>query len=142
MPKKDVQDYIQEGVYGPKTIKLDERKKFLGTIRERVILALTKSEVRSGKGIKEMQQLAKTYPKATMLMNGNMSFRYFKPYRDLAGTLKIHYTSVSNKNVSSDYGLVLTSDHAIDKEDIFLQETKPVQLTKANKPWWKKLFGL
>ena len=47
---KNIDDYIQQGIYGPRETKPDERRKFLGTIRERIVIALTQEQVRE-KGI-------------------------------------------------------------------------------------------
>ncbi|WP_316252510.1 DUF1694 domain-containing protein [Bacillus aquiflavi] len=51
MVKPTVDDYLQKGIYGQKEIKPDERRKFLGTLRERVIVALKQSQVREKKGL-------------------------------------------------------------------------------------------
>jgi uncharacterized protein YueI len=142
MSQKKMDDYIQEGIYGPKEIRPDERRKFLGTIRERVVLVLTQAEVRGEKGIKELTEAMKQYPSSKMLLNGDMNFRFFKPYREVANQHKISYTSITDKASTSNYGLVLTMPDAIDKEEIFLPEEKEVPQEEETKKtsWWKKLF--
>ncbi|SID83289.1 Uncharacterized conserved protein [Mycobacteroides abscessus subsp. abscessus] len=45
MPQ-NVDDYVKQGMYGQKQTKPDERRKFLGTIRERIVIALTQPQVR------------------------------------------------------------------------------------------------
>ncbi len=144
MSKKDVDDYLQEGIYGAKEINPDEKRKYLGTYRERVLLALTQAQVRGAKGLKELETAIDQNNDVQLLLNGDMSFRFFKPYRDLSRKKKINYTSIANKTATSDYGLVLTSKHAVDKEDIFLKEAaaSPPKDKSEKKPWWKKIFGL
>ncbi|MEK5037091.1 DUF1694 domain-containing protein [Sporosarcina sp. FSL K6-3457] len=39
----NVDDYLQRGFYGAKEMKPAECRKFLGTIRERIIIALTQA---------------------------------------------------------------------------------------------------
>ncbi|MFC4402110.1 YueI family protein [Gracilibacillus xinjiangensis] len=139
---KKLDDYIQEGIYGQKEINPDERRAFLGSLRERVILVLKQSEVRGSKGLEELEKAIKLYPDAKILMNGDMNFRFFKPYRELANRLKVTYTSVTDRESTTDYGLVLTMDYAIDKEEIFLKEEKKAEGITKEKSWWKKLLGL
>ncbi|WP_058305846.1 YueI family protein [Gracilibacillus massiliensis] len=144
MAKKDVDDYLQEGIYGPLELHPDQKRKYMGTYRERVVLALTKAQVRGEKGLKELEQSIQTYPQSSILMNGNMNFRFFKPYRELANKHGITYTSVTNREAESEYGLVLAAKTAVDKEEIFLPE-EPEQKSeehKQKKPWWKKLLGI
>ncbi len=45
MSDKTVDLYLQQGMYGPLQTKPDERHLFLGSPRERVIIALTKGQV-------------------------------------------------------------------------------------------------
>ncbi|MBP2966807.1 DUF1694 domain-containing protein, partial [Acinetobacter baumannii] len=41
MTQKDIQDYLDNGMYGAPQIRPDEVKKYLGTFRERVIFSMT-----------------------------------------------------------------------------------------------------
>ncbi|SFL95068.1 Uncharacterized protein YueI [Gracilibacillus orientalis] len=142
MAKKELDDYLQEGIYGAKEINPDEKRKYLGTFRERVLLVLSKSQVRGEKGLSEMEELIRQFSDTKILMNGNMSLRFFKPYRELANKQHIPYTYVSNREADSDYGLVLTAKTAVDKEDIMLAEEDQTKESSEKKAWWKKLLGL
>ncbi|SER36442.1 Uncharacterized protein YueI [Gracilibacillus ureilyticus] len=141
MGNNKLDDYIQEGIYGPKQTNPDERRAFLGSLRERVILVLKQSDVRGAKGLSELERAINQYPTAQMLMNGDMNFRFFKPYRELANRLNVSYTSVTDRESTTDYGLVLTMDHAVDKKDIFLKEEQPAESEPKKKNFWQKLFG-
>ncbi|GGM40848.1 hypothetical protein GCM10011351_28830 [Paraliobacillus quinghaiensis] len=143
MAKKNIDDYLQEGMYGAKEINPAERKVFLGTLRERVVFVLTKGQVMKAKGLKELEQKIIAHPDATILLNGNITFRYFKPYRQLATKHNVLYTTVNNRDAESNYGLVLTYGHAVDHEDIFLEEKKAPKVEQKKKnSFWKKLFGI
>ncbi|WP_226035548.1 YueI family protein [Aquibacillus saliphilus] len=142
MKKNDVDDYLQEGIYGSREINPSERKLFLGTFRERVVLALTKAQVMQGQGKTEVEQLMRENPKSRLLLNGNVSIRFFKPYKKLASKHNIRYTSVKNRDAKSDYGIVLTLDYAVDKEDIFIVEKNKKEDIKKKKPSLiSRLFG-
>ncbi len=45
MKKSDVEDYLTQGIHGAKETNPDERRKFLGTLRERVEIALIQGQV-------------------------------------------------------------------------------------------------
>ncbi|MCT2536155.1 YueI family protein [Aquibacillus koreensis] len=138
--KKDIDDLLQEGIYGAKEINPSERKLFLGSLRERVLLALTKGQVMKNKGLQQLDGLMKEHKDSTLLLNGNVSYRFFKQYRALASKNKIPYTSVKNKQAKSDFGAVLTLNYAIDKEDIELNE-EPVNSNESKKKEKKSFFG-
>ncbi|THE12742.1 DUF1694 domain-containing protein [Bacillus timonensis] len=120
MTKPNMDDYLQQGIHGAKEIKPEERKKFLGTIRERVEFALTQSQVRENKVYKEIEEACKKNNKVHMYLNGHVSYRFLSKYVKLAGANNIEYTIVTNKDYNSELGLVLAFDHAIDKENIYI----------------------
>lgn len=131
--KKDIDDYLNEGIYGIKETKASERKEFLGTLRERTILALTEGEVVQQKGIKQLEEAMKSYPDASLRFSGEVTMRFFKPYKTLASSRHIPYTSVTNQGADVDIALVLHVDHAIDKPDIFLHEEEQEKATEITK---------
>lgn len=81
MSKKYVKNYLQEGMYGTRLPKESERKKYLGTLRERVAFVLTVGDVMSDRGLDELECQLKKHPKANLLLNGNISYRFLKRKR-------------------------------------------------------------
>ncbi|MEI5907402.1 YueI family protein [Bacillus spongiae] len=143
MVKKSVDDYLQEGMYGKKELKPDERRRYLGTFRERVLVALTKSQVRKKGVYQEIEELMKSHPKAHLLLNGNMNYSYLSDYIKKANQFNLHYTMVTNKEYDCEYGLVLAYDYAINKKDILLSdnEDSPKASSPQKKPsLFHKLF--
>ncbi|WP_079478621.1 YueI family protein [Halobacillus salinus] len=137
--KKDVDDYLQEGIYGPKEINPSERRKYLGTLRERIVLVLTNGQLVQGQGLAEMEQAMKEHPDAKLLLDRQVSYRFRKPYRQLANEQGIQHTTVDNQEVETEIGAVLGVDYAIEKEDITVEEKPPQQEEKQG--FWKSLFG-
>ena len=88
--KKEIDDYLNEGIYGIKETKASERKEFLGTLRERTILALTEGEVVQQKGIKQLEEAMKSYPDASLRFSGEVTMRFFKPTRRLLHRVIFH----------------------------------------------------
>ncbi|MBW8348042.1 YueI family protein [Bacillus sp. IITD106] len=133
MKSPNVDDYLQKGMYGVKEIKPDERRKFLGTIRERIVVALTKSQVMEKGVYPEVIQLMKEHPKAILLLNGDLDYSYLSDYIHNARKNHVQFSIVANKNHDTSIGLVLTYDHAIDKEEIYIQKKKEKTVTISKK---------
>ncbi len=132
MSNKEIEDKLQEGIYGKKQIRPSERKRFLGTIRERVVLALTKGQLMQDLSLKELEKAMQQHPETKLLLNGHVASRFMKEEKKLAAKYKIPYTNVMNQNADSDLGAVLTYDYAVDIEDIFVpeKEEKPEEKAK------------
>ncbi|CAM4026367.1 YueI family protein [Mesobacillus thioparans] len=144
MNNSKLDDYLQQGIHGAKQTKPDERRRFLTTLRERVVIALTQGQVMK-KGVEpQVVQLMEENPKAHLFLNGNISYPYLSEYIKAAEKRGIEFTIVTNKDYDSELGLVLAHDYAIDKEEIYLTEkvspiASPVQL-KEKKGFFSKLF--
>ncbi|WP_337017715.1 YueI family protein [Oceanobacillus massiliensis] len=137
MTKKNVDDFLTEGLYGTRLPKENERIQFLGTLRERIVLALTVGQVMSDSGIKKLEQAIKENPEAKLLINGHVPYRFLKEEKSLAAKYNIPYTAITNNEKDTDIGAVLTYDYAIDKENIYIDEE---QLNEENEAIEKKTF--
>lgn len=124
MTGPNVEDYLQQGIHGQKEINPDEKRKFLGTFRERVILALTQSQVREKGVYQEVEDALKANHKAKLLLNGNMDYSFLSKYTKLSNKYDVEYTIVTNKEHDSDIGLVIAHEYAVDKEDIYITHKK------------------
>ncbi|WAA12608.1 YueI family protein [Fervidibacillus halotolerans] len=118
----NLDDYLKKGMYGVKSIKADERQRFLGTIRERIIIALFKEQIYESGVYPEVEQAMKNHPKARLLLNGKISYEYLSKYMKLANKRNIPFTVVQDLVDDTDIGLVLTYDYAINKEHIFIEK--------------------
>ena len=122
MAKKTVEDILEQGIYGPKEINPEERRKFLGTLRERIVLALFSAQVRKGQVQPEVLEELKRNTGARLYLNGTIDYSYLSKYIKAANQYGIPYKMVSNQGRDTEIGLVLAYDHAIDKENIYLEE--------------------
>ena len=143
MPKSDLDEYLQQGIYGPKVTNPDERRKFLGTIRERIEVALTQSQVMEKVIYPEVEVKMKAYSQTHLFLNGHIDYSYLSKFIKKADLYKINYTIVTNKEYNSEIGLVLAHENAVDKEDIYVtpknhvpEQQAPIQ--KQNK---KNIFS-
>ncbi|MEH7299229.1 YueI family protein [Neobacillus drentensis] len=141
MKKPTVDEVLQQGIYGAMETKPDERRKYLGTLRERIIVALKKNQVAETEIYPQIEQLMKENPQAHLFLNGNMSYEDLSKYVKIATKQKIEHTIVTNKEHDSEIGLVLAMDYAIDKEEIYLTKKVVVQQeVKKSKGFFAKLF--
>jgi uncharacterized protein YueI len=122
MSKKNVEDYLTEGIYGTRLPKQEERDYFLGTLRERIVIALTIGQVMTDKGLQKLEESMRQNKDAKLFFNGKIASRFLKEEKELANKHHIPYTVVTNEEVETDIGAVLAYDHAIDKENIFYEE--------------------
>lgn len=148
LSKKTVDDYIEQGIYGKKEINPEERRKFLGTLRERIVVALSTSQVRAKVIYPQVEEEMKNNQKAVVYLNGNVAYSYLSKYIKLAQKHKLLYTVVTNKEYNSEVGLVLAYDYAIDREKIYITETsehptvnEKEREKKGKLSFWKKFFG-
>jgi uncharacterized protein YueI len=140
--KHEVDEYLQQGIYGKKEIKPEERKKYLGTLRERVIAVLYQSQVLEEEVYPEIIELMKGHPKAFLFLNGNMNYTHLSKYVEVANRYKVHYKLVLNKDYNTDLGLVFAEETAINKEDIYIQKKMKLEEKQEKKSnFWGRLFG-
>src|SRR5699024_9890316 len=119
MSKKNVDDYIIERIYGTRRPKEAERQHLLGTLRERIVIALTIGQIMTDTGITKLKDVMKEHHDTKLLTNGLVSHRFLSAEKDLANKYNIPYTVISNEEYETDIGAVLTYDYAIDKENIY-----------------------
>lgn len=134
MSNKNVEDYLTDGIYGARRPKESERVHYLGTLRERIILALTKGQVMTDSGLATLEEAMKKNKDAKLLINGHVAYRFLKEEKALANKYNIPYTSVTNEESDTNIGAILTYDYAIDKEDIFIAEDTKVVDEAAAEP--------
>ncbi len=122
MNKKTVDDYLQEGIHGVKEIKPAERKEFLGSLRERVVVALTQAQVFQKQIPHGFIDLLKKNKGAKLYLNGHINYSHLSKFVKAADEHGIQFKIVTNKDYNSPNGLVLAYDHAINNDNITLEE--------------------
>ncbi|MEK3890822.1 YueI family protein [Bacillus sp. FSL K6-3431] len=134
MQNSNVDDYLQNGIYGTKQTKPDERRKFLGTIRERIVIALTKSQVMEQGVYPEVEALMDENPNATLLLNGDLDYSFLSDYIYCARKKDIPFSIVANQESKTSIGLVLTYNNAINKDEIYITKKKTEEIIKKKQP--------
>jgi uncharacterized protein YueI len=117
----NVDDYIKKGIYGEKQIKVEERNVYLGTIRERIELALTSSQVMKNEIYKEFEK-SLSLKDITVLLNGSLPYSALSKYIKLVNLKKIPFSLVNNLPTPTPIGLVIAYQYAVDKPEIFVKD--------------------
>ena len=121
---ENIQDYLNRGMYGNKETNVDERKQFLSTIRERIIVALTNRQVMKNETYAPFVQLIKDYPDCHLYLDGDLDYSFLSKYIKIVNKLEIPFTIVNDVKHETEIGLVLaTKSRAINKNDIFVPKS-------------------
>lgn len=121
MTGNNVEDYLIKGIYGEKQIKIEERNVFLGTIRERVEIALTTSQVMAN-SIYPQIEANFSNKSLTLLLNGTLPYTAISKYIKLAKKTNLPFSLVNNLPTPTPIGLVLTHKNAVEKDEIFIKD--------------------
>ncbi|MBO1627347.1 MULTISPECIES: YueI family protein [Bacillus] len=123
MVNKNVDDYLQEGIHGQKQNKPEERNMYLNTLRERVEIALTIGQVMQSNVYTEVANSMRTSQSLQLFVNGSISYPHLSKYIKLANEKNVPFTIVQNKGTHTPIGLVLAHSTAVDKEQIYVEDT-------------------
>ncbi|PTA86720.1 DUF1694 domain-containing protein [Bacillus sp. Nf3] len=122
MKEESVDFYLQQGIFGHAETKPDERRMFLGSLRERALLALTKGQVSRNKPYHEVEQILKTNRQATVLLNGELSYASYSQYVKMANASGCSFKVVNHHEAHSPFGLVIEMPSAVNQEHIYLKD--------------------
>lgn len=156
MSEKNVQDYLEKGMYGTPQLRPDEQRKYLGTFRERIYLSMTMAEIRDPKNLAYFKQELSLNPQQQVLINAAVSSRYQNDYMVAAQKANCPFKIVDTENQTSPeaIALVYISNEAVNVEVIAISEKYPLakktavpsQKTSvsdtppAKKSWLSRLF--
>lgn len=141
MSNKNVEDYLTDGIHGARLPKQAERDYYLGTLRERIVLALKIGDVMRDKGLKELDAAMIEYPDAKLIFNGQVASKFQTEEKKLAHKHDINYTMITNNDNTTDIGAILALDRAVDKEKIFLEELEIPEPETSEDKQEKSFFG-
>jgi uncharacterized protein YueI len=141
LKKPTVEEVLKQGIYGVLETKPEERRKFLGTLRERIIVALYKNQVREKKVYPQIEKRMKENPQAHLFLNGNVNYSELSKYVKLAKKYNIKHTIVTNKEHDTEIGLVLAMEYAIDREEIFITKNIGLQRPTIKEGFFSKFFN-
>lgn len=149
MADKNVQDYLDKGLSGTPQLKPEEKKKYLGTFRERIYLTMTFSEIQHSQAAAALTTELAQHPEGQLLLSGALDAPWLDQFVQLARGKNLHFTLVNTYEETSaeQIALVYAADYAVDLPtvavsqkyaDLFAQSTPT---TTTDKPsFFQRLF--
>ncbi len=118
--KDELEKTLQAGIHGPPQLKKAERNMYLGNFRERVLKALTFSQIEENGTYEEIQDAIKDIRAKHLVLSRKADLGAAREYIDLARSRGLSFTTVDSPEFKGNIGLVVVSDKAIDEEDIMV----------------------
>lgn len=119
--KSKLKKALFTGIHGKPKLKRDEKIRYLGEFRERVIRALTLSQIHE-EGTYEEILAAIRHPKAKKLkISREADLQAAKEYINLAKEEDLSFTTVDSPEHKGPIGLVVVSDEAVNIEEIMVK---------------------
>lgn len=111
---------LEYAIKGPPEFKPDEKVKYLGQLRERVILALTKDQVKEPIIYDEVRKAISDQRSSILILNGDVGVKNVLKYEDIAQAAGKSYTTIHDPDLKGNLGLVVASEDPVDIEDIYV----------------------
>lgn len=120
--KTELERTISAGIQGAPELKHDEKIRYLGEFRERILKALTKGQVMKNSIYPQISEALTDKRASKMLLNGDIAFKFREKYQKIADQLDCPFTIIHDPELKGDIGLVISCDRAIDVENIYIED--------------------
>ncbi|WP_341779614.1 YueI family protein [Levilactobacillus sp. HBUAS70063] len=138
--KSQMDKHLQNSTFGVPKVNPDEQRRYLGTFRERVSLAMTIAEVTDRNNVDAFVTEITAHPHLQVILNGHIAQGDLAPYLKIASQHNLKFTirnDIFYGMAEDDYGLIVASDHAINENPVDLKKKYP-QLPAKAEPDHKK----
>lgn len=118
--KTELEQIVEAGVYGVPEIGLEEKRRFLGEFRERVIKVLRRDQLTDdGRPNREFADAMK-HPAARRLVVRSDAVRQAGSYLRLAREHQLGFKTVSQPDLQGDVVMLIAADKAVNEQDIWV----------------------
>ncbi|MEJ6400385.1 YueI family protein [Nicoliella lavandulae] len=132
-----VNNRLEQSSYGTPKINPDEQRKYLGTFRERVSLAIMIKDLDSSQAQTAFQEDAKAHPDFQLIVNGQLDQSQTGPYIKIASQNNIKFTIRNDSfyfNQPDSYGVVFAAPTAINEGQIEVHQKYPQLFDQSSQP--------
>ncbi len=119
--KDQIEEYIKYGLSGIPQIKKEEKKKFLGEFRERVVLAIEEAYLNNEDIFEKIEAALNNQLVHKIIVNSSLSSSLRGKCMRLA---KRYHKDFKLVNGESDISIILASKTAIDQDEVFFKEKR------------------
>jgi uncharacterized protein YueI len=122
-PKKsnELENAIQTGIHGTPQLRPDEKRRFLGFFRERVIQAVTFKQVLTAKGMQVMEEAMKDSRGVELVIHKRARSQAM-PLVVQARKQGLDFTIVSNPNLRGEVAVLLVARDAVDVPVLYSEQ--------------------
>lgn len=127
-------DRIETAMHGTPKLHPDEQRKYLGTFRERVEVAITVAQVKQASYVDALNQAFAAHPDDQLYINGNLEQELIGPYIKAASQANIKFTIKTDdiyRTADDNYALVFTAATAINQDVIDIAQRYSSQTSPA-----------
>ncbi|KRM72914.1 YueI family protein [Lacticaseibacillus brantae] len=128
MADDDLQAHLNKSIYGTPQTNPDERRRYLGSLRERVVLEISNTDIVKPDVLTAFQTALPQYVQPTYqaLINGKQGPDVTAPFIKAVNDAGLKFTLVNDDTASLDPsypGLLIVAPDAINHDDISLPAT-------------------
>ncbi len=109
----ELEEKVKQGIYGEPEIKKEEKNRYLGEFRERVIHYLSHDQVLEEGTYPEIEEALKDKRAHTLVVDRKIELKYAHDYIKLARENNIRFKRVDSPDFKGNVGLVVVSDKAV-----------------------------
>ena len=150
--KSEIDQRIQNGIYGTPKFKPDEQRHYMGTFRERVWLTISVAEINNNDWSFAVREELTKHPDSLVIINGNLADHLTRNYIMLANQMQVQFTikTGSDAKTTPDSLALVISDHkAVYESPVDVQKKYSRSNNnhnsvspKKNSSIWKRLFKI
>ncbi|SDJ89817.1 YueI family protein [Natronincola ferrireducens] len=118
--KNELERTIEFALKGTPQIKPEEKKKWLGEFRERIILGLTMEDARKPEALSAVRKGLQDPMGEMLIVNNNIPMDIMINYMKLAKEMDKEYKSIAT-NEKEAMGVVVASRSAVEREDVIFE---------------------
>lgn len=119
--KDQLEEYIRYGVSGVPVLKKEEKKKFLGEFKERVVLAVESEHLKNNDSFEIIEEMIQKKMVNKIIVNSSLNSQFRGICMKLA---KEYHKSFKLVNGETTIAIILASNTAQDEEVIYLTGEK------------------
>lgn len=126
----DVNERLTNAMHGTPETLPDQRRHYLGSLRERVVLAIKIKELQDERTLPLFKKHLQDYKNKTALVNGKVTRQLISPYMQTLAQANFPFTLVNKPETPYDaeaMALLIVADKAVDQKEIDI-------LTRFEKP--------
>ena len=147
----NVEQRLQNGIYGSPKIKPDEQRRYLGTFRERMWLTISVAEAKQQDWSDALRQELTIHPDSLVIINGNIDDSLTRNYLTVANNAHVQFTiktGTETKTGDDDLAVIVTDHKAVYQSPVDVskkygqQSPQDDQQTKHHPSLLKRIFHL